>query len=71
MQQAIIIMPDKIAEVEGREADILIRPDVGGIAVNGFGLRDQAVAAEAATLAQMSEIIQFIAERSQQKRQPE
>jgi len=26
MQQAIIIMSDKIAEVEGREADVLIRP---------------------------------------------
>jgi len=36
--------------------------------VNGFGLRDQVLAAEAATLAQMPEIIQFIAERLQQKR---
>jgi len=72
MQQAIIIMSHKLAETEVGEADILIRPDVGGIAVAEFELRDQAVAAgEAATLAVIPEIVQLIAEKSWQKRQPE
>jgi len=70
MQQAILIMAHKIAEMEVGEADIVIRPEVGGIATNAFELRDQAVAAgEAAATAAVSEIEQVIAEKSRQKRE--
>jgi len=68
MQQAIIIMSHKIAEVETEEADILIRPDVGDIASNGFELRDEVLAAgEAATLAVMDKIKRVIAEITREK----
>lgn len=68
MQQAIIIMSHKLAEAEVGEADILIRPEVGGIAVAEFELRNQAVAAgEAATLAVMDEIKAAIAAKAKSK----
>jgi NTE family protein len=68
MQQAIIIMSHKLAEAEASEADILIRPEVGGIAVAEFELRAQAVAAgEAAALALMEQIKTIIAARDKSK----
>jgi len=62
MQQALIIMSNRVTDLELREADVVIRPKVGEITISDFETRAQALAAgESAALEALAEIKRLIA----------
>lgn len=70
MHQSFIIMSQNIAENERRDADILIKPEVGNMMINEFGMRELALeAGESAALQALDEIKRKIEELTRYKMQ--
>jgi len=64
MQQALIIMSNRITDLEVNEADVVIRPEVEKVAISDFETRAQALdAGERAALEALAEIKRLIAAR--------
>ncbi|MDH3526179.1 MAG: patatin-like phospholipase family protein [Gammaproteobacteria bacterium] len=68
LHQALLIMSEAVVAAEAGEADVLIRPAIGGISLLGFDQQAEAIAAgERAVRAQLPEIRQMLDQQTRRK----